>query len=327
MDKRERLEKTLAGERVDRPPVALWRHWPGDDQRAADLARSVVIYQHQYDWDFAVATPANNFSVTGYGLQDAWQGSPYGLRTITKRVIERSLDWTTLKTLDPLRGDLAKQLECLRILGESLTPHQVPFLQVVYSPLAQAIRLAGADVLLSHLRQEPARLQTGLNILTESTLRFIEAMRRTSVAGILYIIEGANYHMASETEYRTFGTPYDRKILDSLPAAWWLNIVQLTGQSPMLGLISPYRMSALSWANQEETPAYSLATGRTLFKGTICGGLGDCHELHDDTPTTIRTLARQALRSLDRRFILSGGGVIPITAPLSNVRTVREVIN
>ena len=30
--KRKRLEATIAGEAVDRPPVALWRHWPGDDQ-------------------------------------------------------------------------------------------------------------------------------------------------------------------------------------------------------------------------------------------------------------------------------------------------------
>ncbi len=44
MNKRERLEKTFAGEATDRVPVALWRHWPGDDQRAADLAQSCVSF-------------------------------------------------------------------------------------------------------------------------------------------------------------------------------------------------------------------------------------------------------------------------------------------
>jgi uroporphyrinogen decarboxylase len=36
--KRERLEATVVGETADRLPVALWRHWPGDDQDAAALA-------------------------------------------------------------------------------------------------------------------------------------------------------------------------------------------------------------------------------------------------------------------------------------------------
>jgi len=38
MDKRERLQRTIAGEPVDRPPVALWRHWPVDDQTPEGLA-------------------------------------------------------------------------------------------------------------------------------------------------------------------------------------------------------------------------------------------------------------------------------------------------
>ncbi len=37
MNKRERLEAAIAGQSVDRVPVALWRHFPGDDQ---DPARS-----------------------------------------------------------------------------------------------------------------------------------------------------------------------------------------------------------------------------------------------------------------------------------------------
>ena len=45
LSKRERLERTVAGEETDRVPVALWRHWPGDDQRAVDLAEATVAFQ------------------------------------------------------------------------------------------------------------------------------------------------------------------------------------------------------------------------------------------------------------------------------------------
>ena len=62
MRKRERLERAIAGEPVDRVPVALWRHFPGDDQRAADLARSAVDFQREFDWDFVRVMPANTSS-------------------------------------------------------------------------------------------------------------------------------------------------------------------------------------------------------------------------------------------------------------------------
>jgi len=48
--KRERLEATIAGEAVDRPPVALWRHWPVDDQRGDELARASLVFQHTFDF-------------------------------------------------------------------------------------------------------------------------------------------------------------------------------------------------------------------------------------------------------------------------------------
>ena len=42
MTTRQRLEATFAGEAVDRPAVALWRHWPVDDQSGEELARATL---------------------------------------------------------------------------------------------------------------------------------------------------------------------------------------------------------------------------------------------------------------------------------------------
>src|SRR4029078_13256348 len=97
MANRDRLTKTIAGETVDRVPVALWRHWPGDDQRAADLARSSVDFQKIYDWDFVQVTPSSSFCVTDYGVQDQWEASLDGTRVYSKRAIERTLDWTAIR--------------------------------------------------------------------------------------------------------------------------------------------------------------------------------------------------------------------------------------
>lgn len=326
MDKRERLEKTLAGEPTDRVPAALWRHFPGDDQRAADLARSTIEFQKSYDWDFVKVTPASSFSVVDFGVQDQWEGSAEGIRTSTRHVVNRSLEWTDLRSLDPTRGALGRQLECLSLIESGLGDPSIPIIQTILSPLAQAKLISGDDVLLRHLRTYPDRVHTGLNVITESTLRFIEALKRsTSIAGIYYDVQHANYDVMSEDEYKTFGLPYDRKVLDAIPGKWWLNLLHFHGNAPMFKLVDNFRVQAVNWNDRECEP--DLAKGKSLFVGAVCGGLSSQEHVHYGTPATIRDVAREALSQTNRRrFILSTGCVTMITSPLSNIRAVREVV-
>jgi uroporphyrinogen decarboxylase len=199
MNRRERLENTFAGEPTDRVPVALWRHFPGDDQRAGDLARSVVDFQKTYDWDFCKVTPASSYAISDYGAQDIWEGNPEGTRRYTRRPIQRSLDWTSLRPLDPAKGALARTLEATRMITDALGD-EVPVLMTIFNPLAQAKNMASDEALIRHMRTEPERIRSGLNTLTESTLRFIEALRRLPIAGIFYAIQHASYARLSEEE-------------------------------------------------------------------------------------------------------------------------------
>jgi uroporphyrinogen decarboxylase len=325
MNKRERLAKTIAGEATDRAPVALWRHWPGDDQRAADLARSTVEFQKTYDWDFVKLTPASSFCVSDYGVQDEWEGNLEGTRTIVKRVVLRSLDWTDLRPLDAARGALGRQVECARLVCDSLRGDDVPVLQTIFSPLAQAKHLAGNDLLIQHMRTNPDRVHTALNIITESTLRFIEALKRLPLDGIFYAIQHASYDKLSEEEYKTFGLPYDQKILEALPDKWWFNMMHLHGDVPMFKTCAQLPVHAINWHDQETEP--DLTQGKLMFGGAVCGGLSRWQHVHFGTPTSIREQARNVLvQTNSRRFILSTGCVTMITSPLSNIRAVREVV-
>ena len=328
MNKRERLERTIAGEETDRPPVTIWRYFPGDDQRSADFARALIAYQARYDWDVVVAMPTDSFCLRGYGLQDVWRGDQSGRRTINRRLIQGSLDWTELRALDPLRGELAKQSECLRLLGDAWDDDATPFVQVIHSPLGQAVRLAGIETFLDHMRRQPDRVRTGLNVLTESTLQFIDVLQRqTKVAGIFYMVDLASYDRLAEAEYRDFGLPYDRKILDTLPRAWWFNILQVNGRSPMLHLFTTMNVQALNWSDQEAHPTLDTAMTSLDFAGAWCGGLGEETHLHYGTPASIRDAGRQIFYATGRRrMILSTGRYVPVTTPTSNLHAVRELV-
>ena len=58
---RERIQACLNGETPDRTPIALWRHFPVDDQDPETLAASTLHFQNTYDFDIVKVTPASSF--------------------------------------------------------------------------------------------------------------------------------------------------------------------------------------------------------------------------------------------------------------------------
>lgn len=324
MQKRERLERAIAGETVDRAPVALWRHWPGDDQRYTDLARSTIDFQHEYNWDFVRVMPARAYQVVDYGVQDYWNGDARGRRKVSRRVVNRSLDWTEIRPLSPSRGSLLQQAQALRLVGQALQAEATPVLQTVYSPLIQAQQMAGRTKVLRDIRVRPDRLRSGLNQLTEGAMRFLDTLKKApGVAGIFLVTEFASHEFMSEYEYRTTVLPHLRNILSSLPDHWWLNIAQVGGRSPMLSLFSDLPIQALNWETGIESDSLSSASG--AFSFAACGGLHDEEHLLKGTPTLIHDAIRQALNQTEARgLIVSGSGDGRIDLPLSNMRAVRS---
>ena len=323
MDKRERLQATLKGEAVDRVAVALWRHFPVDDQRPEDLAAATVEYQQLYDFDLVKVTPASSFCLKDWGAEDEWRGEPEGTRNYTRRVITRPGDWAALKPLDPRAGHLGAQLHALELIRDGLGG-RTPFIQTVFSPLSQARNLVGADILPVHLRQHPQELKAGLAAIAETALRFVEAAKRAGIDGIFYAVQFATTRVFSEAEYREFAEPYDRQILQAA-GDLWLNMAHLHGSDVMFDLAAGFGAHVVNWHDRETPP--TLAEGLKRFPGAVCGGLRQWETMVRGTPDQVRAEARAALAETGgRRFILGTGCVTPTTAPRANLRAARQVV-
>ena len=324
MNKRERLAGTLAGEPTDRAPLSFWRHWPGDDQRAADFARVLLDFQRAWDLDFLRVLPSRTWAVMDHGLQDEWRDASDGTRHITRHVIQRSLDWSGLRPLMPLRGVVGRQLETLRLLFAGLT-EDTPVLMSLPSPLTQAEQLAGRTRLLRHLRTRPERLRAGLELLTSGTQRIIDELRRLPLAGIACELSLASHDYLSEEEYRAFAWPFDKAILDNLPGAWWFNMACFPANAPIFRLAGELTLGAVNWQDQPGPP--DLLTGRSQLFGAACSGISARAHLHEGTPSTVLDQARMALhRCGGRRLILAPGSPLLVSTPLSNLRALRQAV-
>jgi uroporphyrinogen decarboxylase len=323
MSKRERLQATIQGEPADRTPVALWRHFPGDDQDAVSLAASTVAFQAQYDFDFIKVTPASSFCVRDWGVEDHWLGNQEGTREYSHQPVRIPDDWYALQQLEPDQGALGAQLRCLELIRDAVG-ETVPFIQTIFNPLSQAKNLVGKQNLEAHLRQDPAAVRAGLETITATTERFIEAARDRGIDGIFLAVQHASYELLCEREYEEFGVPFDRRLLDAA-GGLWLNVLHLHGNRVMFDLLADYPVQVINWHDLETPP--SLGEGQARVNGAVLGGLRQWETMLRGTPDEVRREAQEALQQTGgRRVILGTGCVTPITAPWANLRAARAVV-
>ena len=63
MDHWQRIEAAIAGTATDRVPVALWRHFPVDDQDPGKLAAHTLDWQRAWDFDLVKFMPSGTYGI------------------------------------------------------------------------------------------------------------------------------------------------------------------------------------------------------------------------------------------------------------------------
>lgn len=326
LNPRERMQACIKDDpALDRPPVALWRHFPVDDQHPETLAAATVDFQRHYNFDLVKVTPASSFSIKDWGSEDVWEGHTEGTRRYTRRVIQKPADWERLPVLAPLNAPhLSGQLSCLREVRSALGP-DVPLLQTVFSPLAQAKNLAGGDVLITHLRLYPEAVLKGLQVIAETTRRFVEAALESGIDGIFFAIQHAQAGLLSLEEYLNFGLPFDLEATQ--PAAGlWCNLLHLHGLDVYFDLVARFSglFPIVNWHDRETLP--SLADAQKRFGGIVCGGVSQKTIVFGES-AWVREQALDAIQQTGgRRFMLGTGCVAPVITPHGNILAVRQSV-
>jgi uroporphyrinogen decarboxylase len=312
---RQRMEACLSGKTLDHPPVALWRHFPVDDQSPETLAAATLNWQKIYDWDIVKVTPASSFCLKDWGADDAWMGDGEGTRKYTQRVVSVPEDWLRLSVLDPDSPHLASQLKSLALIRKEL-PHSTPLIQTIFSPLAQAKNLVGGDTLLTHLRQNPEAVKHGLEVIAKTTRRFIAAATQTGIDGIFYAVQHAQAELLSEAEFFEFGRSFDLPVLESAKSLW-LNMLHLHGVNVYFDAVADYPVQVINWHDRDTAPSLSDALSR--FPGALCGGLSRETMVYGNA-AAVQSEAEEAVSQTNgQRLMIGTGCVVPIIAPHGNL--------
>lgn len=323
---RERLQTCISGGRPDRTPVALWRHFPVDDQSPDALAAAQVAFQRTFDFDLVKVTPASSFCLRDWGADDVWEGDAEGTRRYVNHVINVPADWERLPVLNPQKGYLGGQLACLRAIRKELGP-DTPILQTIFSPLAQAKHLAAEDMLLVHLRKYPDAVMKGLEVISQTTRRFVEAARETGIDGIFYAVQHAQAALLSAEEFTRFSRLSDLSVLEAADGLW-CNMLHIHGEDIYFDAVADYPVHIINWHDRDTPPSLADALASPTFKtghaSVICGGLGRA-TLTYGMPAQVQLEAADAIQQTGgKNLILSTGCVVPVIAPYGNFIAARD---
>jgi uroporphyrinogen decarboxylase len=301
--------------------VALWRHFPEDDQTAEGLAAATARWQRDVPGDFIKFMPPGDYPTIDWGLRSVFDGAPGGTRRPIFHPVTETADWERLPGLDVRDGFHGEMVKAVTLARRQL-PAETPLLQTLFSPLTIAAKLSG-DRVVAHLTAAPAAVHAGLRRITEVARAFAAASLAAGADGVFFATQLADRTRLGDDAYREFGVPYDLHLLEALTADAPL-VLHLHGAAPMLDLSARYPAGALSWHDRRAGPplrAVAREQGRP-----VCGGIDEA-AIADMTAAAAADQARDAVRQLDGRgVIVAPGCVIPVATPPATLRAIVAAV-
>lgn len=271
MDHWKRIECALVGEPSPEPLVALWRHFPEDDQSPDRLVAKTLEWQNRWDFDVVKFMPSGTYGVEDWGAVSAFRNAANGAREVVQGGIRTVADWENLALLDTRAGSYGRQNEALAAVARELRG-RVPILQTIFSPLTTARKLAG-DRVFADMRNAPDALERGLRTITEVTIQFALEAIECGAHGMFFATQVASHRLLTNEEHERFGRAFDLQVLNAIRKKCQLNMLHVHGVDTMFAAVASYPVEMMNWHDRLTAP--SLQEARQMFSGVLAGGLNE----------------------------------------------------
>jgi uroporphyrinogen decarboxylase len=319
----ERIRAALVGHDVDRVPIGLWRHFPGEDSASDDLVNATVRFQHVYRPDLVKLMPTGMYSVVDYGVEIEPTGDSGGTTRYVSGPVSEPADWGRLPSVSPEHGVLRDQVEVTRRVRDALGP-DIPIIQTVFGPLTMANKAIGdVDALRRHLDDAPDQVRPALEQFTDDVIAFGKACIDAGVDGFFFATQLGNRSALGESCYREHGVPYDLRVLEALRPGTWFTMLHLHGGEPLFDLADEYPVDCVNWHDRETPP--SLSEAHKMTNRCLVGGINRSGVIVSGSPDDVAAEVRDAIAQTGgRRLIVTPGCVIPCDAPADNFHAARS---
>jgi uroporphyrinogen decarboxylase len=323
----ERVRAALKEEDIDRVPVSMWRHFFSRETSAEALAEAMLAFQNRFDWDFMKVNPRASYHVEDWGVRTKYYGDAEP--EVTETPVKNPNDWQKLKVLDINNGVLKEHLTGLELIARGLKG-QLPFIMTVFTPISIASRMVDSEEVFSrHLRENTAKVNQALEVITETFINFSRACLERGASGLFYATTSwATTDRLNEEEYRKYARPYDLKLLAALPTAEF-HVLHVCRQNNLFRAVKDYPVHAFNW-DARGTGNPSLAEGKRIIDRQsvpVIGGIAHDASLVDSTPEQLAAEVKGMRVALGSKGWMVGPGcTFPPQTPESNLRAIRHSV-
>jgi len=310
LGRKERVDRALLGQQVDRPPFSLWLHF--NKPTPEEEARSLVEFHQSYDTDIVKAM--NDFdyprSTTGNWYEIAPIDSPY-----------------------------PKQLETLELVRDGLND-DVYFIDTLFGPYFTAQLLLGAEPeyanrklsenqvlvetsagLRAFQKRNPQAWHDMMGAITESTISHIKKAKQIGTAGALVSIMNATEKFNSIEDYERFSRPYDKRIMDALADSRLTMLHLHFLDESFIPQFRDFKTPVINYS--VKTSGIPMTTMRANFTQTLAGGVDEI----DYNSLTVAEIRRQwttARAQAGPKYIITPGCALPKTSTPQSLARLRQ---
>jgi uroporphyrinogen decarboxylase len=273
---KERVDRALRGDAVDRPPFSLWHHF---GLTTADAhAKATLAFHHEYRTD--IVKVMSDF--------------PYP---------KPARKWWELR---PVNDPFPDQIRALQLIRDGLGGSKY-FVETVFNPWNVAQKLSSKEEVLRLKSENPQKLLDALDVITQSEIAHARRALDTGASGILLSVANANAAEMTPDDYVKFSRPFDQRILQAIPGAP-LNILHLHVEPAYVGLFGGFSAPIINYSlHVSHVP---VADVRRRYSQVIAGGIDEVN-YRKLTPEAIEAQWKAASQAAGAKFILTPGCSVP----------------
>lgn len=301
MKKFERVLRALRGDEVDRPPFSFWYHFGLQHMPGRKHAEAEIDFYRAYDLDFLKV------------MNDYPYPLPGGLEAI-----ETADNWKSIEPVAASSARWSEQLTALSIINEAIGKEAL-FIETIFSPWTTARRMTPSGSLAETRKRHPEALLAAMESIATSLANYAKAAVERGAAGIFLSLGAATDEVMSAEEYKTWGRPFDLKILAAVSEAPF-NVLHIHGKRIHFDSLLDYPVSAINWSHFLTTP--SLKDGKERSGKTVMGGIDETAASHLSPPAIEEQIRNSFSEAGLRGVMLTPGCSVATDTPEQNLRAI-----
>ncbi len=315
MNKRERVLAAMNHQPVDRPPAGFWFHFLEEQGEGEACVQAHLDYYNRIDVDMV------KIMCDGY----------FDYPNPVAKAVRQPGDWYAMKPLGREHPFITEQVARARAVREGLKDDMVVIYNV-FAPFSLIRFAVGDDLVMEHLRQEPAAIDYALNVIAEDCCLLSELLvTQAGIDGVYYCVQGGEKNRFTAEEYRRLITPSDLRVLEHANRFSSTNVLHCCGWAGIpnhMEIWQDYPAAAVNWACYVEQ--MNLPEGRPFFGGRcVLGGFDNRPQgvLYSGTKAEVIAETRRLLREAGTQGVILGADcTLPATVDIQRFSWVVEAL-